>query len=188
MIKESFEPSTRIGQAVFAETMRMVTVVDGLATAEVDNTSVLLWRGPVNAERFSLQRASIERVVRAHPGQAAVLCIIEPGSPPPSQELREAASAMLTQLAPKLRCVAYVIEGSGFRAAAVRGVLCGIELIRRNSYTARYFASVEQATTWLDGEGRKGKPLREAANRLRERLDVLDAAKTAALNSLRTRP
>jgi len=182
MLKQSFEPSrgvARRGPVAFGEAMRMATVVEGLATVEVGNTSVLIWRGPVNAERFSIQRESIERVAREYPGEAAVLCIIEPASEPPSQELREAASAMLTQLAPRLRCVAYVVEGTGFRAAAVRGVLCGIELIRRNPYTARYFATVEQATTWMDSDlGRKGIPLREAAYRLRERLNDLDAART----------
>lgn len=155
--------------------MRMATVVDGLATVEVGNSCVLIWRAAMNAERFSLQRESMERVAHAYPGETDVLCIIEPGAEPPSPEQRVAMSALLTKLAPKLRCIAYVVEGSGFRAAAVRGVLSGIELMRRNSYTTRYFATVEQATTWMDSAlSRKRIPLREAVYRLRERLDDLD--------------
>jgi hypothetical protein len=155
--------------------LQVGSVVEGLATAEVGRTCILLWRGVVNESRFRLQRDAIEQVAHRYPGDAAILCIIEPTSEPPPQALREAASALLNQLAPRLRCVAYVIEGTGFRAATIRGVLSGIELVRRSAYPARYFASVADAAVWITMEtGRPRAELTESAHRLREQLNVVD--------------
>jgi hypothetical protein len=94
----------------------------------------------------------IEHVAERYPGEASILCVIEPTSEPPPQELREAAAALLTRLGPQLRCVAFVIEGSGFRAAMIRGVLSGIEFLRRSTYPTRYFAEVGRAAAWVASE------------------------------------
>src|SRR5262245_60886807 len=72
--------------------LKVLCLVDGLATAEVDRTCVLLWRKVVNESRFQIQREAIEYVTDHYPGEASILCIIEPTSEPPPQALREAAS------------------------------------------------------------------------------------------------
>jgi hypothetical protein len=154
--------------------MKVLCLVDGLATAEVDRTCVLLWRKVVTESRFQIQREAIEYVAEHYPGEASILCVIEPTSEPPPQALREAASALLTRLAPQLRCVAYVIEGSGFRAATIRGVLSGIERLRPNAYSTRYFANVGQAAAWIGVQnGTKSMSLVDAAHRLRARMDAV---------------
>lgn len=176
------EPSRRISResSADADPMHVLCLVEGLATAEVGRTCVLLWRGVVTDSRFQIQREALEHVANRYPGEASVMCIIEPTSEPPPQALREAASALLNTLAPKLRCVAYVIEGSGFRAAMIRGVLSGIELVRRKSYPARYFATPGQAAVWIGVEtGRKSLELSESCQRLRNRMDALDEQRTA---------
>jgi hypothetical protein len=181
------EAARRISQdSTHSDALRVLCLVEGLATAEVGRTCVLLWRGVVTDSRFQIQREALEHVVHRYPGEASVLCIIEPTSEPPPQELREAASALLNSLAPKLRCVAYVIEGTGFRAAMIRGVLSGIELVRRKAYPARYFATVGQAAAWIGVEtGRKSLELSESCHQLRSRMDALDeqrGARHSALN------
>lgn len=175
--------ATRFSEASVADlpssATRVHNVVDGLATAEVGRTCVLLWRSVVNESRFRLQREAMEHVASRHPGEAAILCIIEPTSEPPPQALREAASMLLNQLAPKLRCVAYVIEGNGFRAATIRGVLSSIELVRRSAYAARYFATVATAAAWVGVQtGRPTAEIAGAAHQLREQLDALDDQRT----------
>jgi hypothetical protein len=169
--------STRVSHhAGIEDPMHVLCLVDGLATAEVGRTCVLLWRGVVNETRFQLQREAMEHVTSRYPGEASILCVIEPTSEPPPQQLRDAATNLLVELGPKLRCVAYVIEGTGFRAAMIRGVLSGIELVRRNkTYPARYFATVGQASAWIAVEtGRKSLELSEACHRLRGRMDSVD--------------
>lgn len=154
---------------------KVLCLVDGLATAEAARTCVLLWRKSVNETRFQIQREAIEHVATHYPGEAAILCVIEPTSEPPPQELREAAAQLLTRLGPQLRCVAFVIEGSGFRAAMIRGVLSGIEFLRRSTYPTRYFAEVGRAAAWVASEtGRQTMVLADAAQRLRERMNALD--------------
>jgi len=168
--------------------MEVGSVVEGLATAEVSRTCILLWRGVVNESRFRLQREAIEQVASRHPGDAGILCIIEPASEPPPQSLREAASTLLNQFAPKLRCVAYVIEGTGFRAATIRGVLSGIELVRRSAYPARYFATVAEAAIWISVEtGRSRADLTDAVHRLREQLDEVDGKRTPRVSGMVSR-
>jgi molybdopterin converting factor small subunit len=157
---------------------RVLRVVEGLATGVVSRTCVLLWRGVVNEPRFQLQREAIELVANGSPGDAVILCVIEPTSEPPPQELREAATRLLNELAPKIRCVAFVIEGSGFRAAMIRGVLSSLELMRRSAYHVRYFASVAEATAWIAVEtGRRSVDLAEATSSLRKRLNELDGSR-----------
>lgn len=169
--------------------MKVLCLVDGLATAEVGRTCVLLWRGVVNASRFQFQREAVEYVTSRHPGEAALLCIVEPTSEPPPQELRQAASELLSELGPKLRCVAYVIEGTGFRAAMIRGVLSGIELMRRSSYPARYFAHASHAAAWIAvATGSSSLQLTESAHQLRERLDELNEREAPRFSGPVTRP
>jgi len=159
--------------------MQVLSVVDGFATAEVGRTCILLWRSVVDEARFRLQRQAMEQVASRYPGDAVILCIFEPTSEPPPQALREAASTLLNQLAPKLRCVAYVIEGTGFRAAMIRGVLSSIELVRRSAYPARYFATVADASAWIAVEtGRRSTELADASFQLREQLNGLNGARS----------
>ncbi|HEX6244130.1 MAG TPA: hypothetical protein VFZ61_24610 [Polyangiales bacterium] len=173
----------RVSSASGGETptagVKVLCLVDGLATAEASRTCVLLWRKSVNETRFQIQREAIEYIVERYPGEASILCVIEPTSEPPPQALREAAAALLTKLGPQLRCVAFVIEGSGFRAAMIRGVLSGIEFLRRSTYPTRYFAEVGRAAAWVASEtGGQSMLLADAAHRLRDRLTALDDVET----------
>jgi hypothetical protein len=171
--------ASRVSSASVGESapFKVLCLVDGLATAEAGRTCVLRWRKSVNETRFQLQREAIEHVAARYPGEAGILCIIEPTSEPPPQELREAAASLLTRLGPQLRAVAFVVEGSGFRAAMIRGVLSGIELLRRSTYPTRYFADVGRAAAWVASEtGGQSLLLADTAHRLRERMDAIDEA------------
>lgn len=183
--QQRLEPSRTVGSIegsrvgeLPTSALQVLSVVDGFATAEIGRTCILLWRGVVDEARFRLQRQAMEQVAGRYAGDAVILCIIEPTSEPPPQALREAASTLLNQLAPKLRCVAYVIEGTGFRAAMIRGVLSGIELVRRSAYPARYFATVAEASAWIAVEtGRRSTELADASFELREQLNALDGSR-----------
>jgi hypothetical protein len=57
---------------------------------------------------------------------------------------------MIASLSGKLRCVALVIEGSGFRAALTRGVLVGMSLLLPNRHApVSYFSDVIGAAAWI---------------------------------------
>lgn len=153
--------------------VHVLSLVEGLATAEVGSCCVLLWRGAVTEARFQLQKEAMEHLTDAYPGEASILCVIEPASEPPNQELRHKASKLLTELGPKIRCVAFVVEGTGFRAAMIRGVLSSVELLKRDkSHATRYFGNVAHAATWIETQSRlAASEITSGTSYLRERLD-----------------
>lgn len=128
----------------------MLHVGDGLAVAEVGRVCVVIWRDAVVRHRFEKQRKGLAEVVSNHPGQAGFLCIIEPSAKPGDDELRRASSEMVASHQDRLKCVACVIEGSGFKAAVGRSVLSGMALLLGNSSTPRsFFATVDGAVRWM---------------------------------------
>ncbi len=67
--------------------------------------------------------------------------------------MRKASSAMIAGYGDRLRWVACVIEGSGFRAAATRSVLSGIALLLSSRVPdAKFTASLTAAIPWLTGK------------------------------------
>jgi hypothetical protein len=87
--------------------------------------------------------------VRSHPNGAGYLCIVEPTSEPPEEEIRRAAAEMVTSQGQRLKRLAVVIEGSGFRAAITRSVFSGIVRFVRTPSPLRFFASAATATAWM---------------------------------------
>jgi hypothetical protein len=57
---------------------------------------------------------------------------------------------MIAENENRLRCVAVVIEGDGFRAAIARSVLSGMVLLFPNRRVpVSYFSTVRDATEWV---------------------------------------
>jgi len=155
--------------------VQILSLVEGLATAQVGSCCVLLWRGGVTHSRFQLQKEAMEHTTSQYPGDASILCVIEPASEPPDQELRQAASKLLTELGPQIRCLAFAVEGSGFRAAMIRGVLSSVELLKRDkSHPTRYFGHVAHAATWIESQnGTPARALTSGTGYVRERMNTL---------------
>ena len=112
--------------------------------------SIALWRGQPTWRLFKAQHDSLVAVVARHPGRALFLCVVGPDSDPPSQDIRDASSAMVSELGTDLAGCACVIEGSGFRAAITRTVLSGIALFVRSPAPVRFFETTALACGWLE--------------------------------------
>jgi hypothetical protein len=117
--------------------------------AHVGNVCVALWRKKPTPERFRIQKQYLDEAVRARPGEVAFLCIVEPGSEPPDEDVRKASSEMVSAHGTNLKCVALVIEGTGFRAAITRSVLSGIVLVIRSPAPVKYFDTPSSAAEWM---------------------------------------
>jgi hypothetical protein len=61
---------------------------------------------------------------------------------------REALARMLAG-GNDIACSAVAFEGSGFRAAFVRGVVTGLTILARHPFPNRIFAGVPEASSWL---------------------------------------
>jgi hypothetical protein len=128
--------------------MRMLSCVEGLAVAEVENVCVAIWRGEVTHSRFELQRKGLAEVVEHHNERAAFLVVVEAHVPPPSAELRRAGSALIAQY-PTLCCAVAVIEAKGFMAAVTRSVLSGMSLVTKPGFPEAHLGSVVEAGKWM---------------------------------------
>lgn len=130
---------------------QMLGTDNSVALAHIGPVCAAIWRNDVTPESFAKQRAALADAVQKFPGKAAFLCVIEPTSKPPSDELRKASVAMLDEHGDKLKRVALVIEGTGFRASLVRTVLSGLALTFSRRANMSYFADVTHGGLWMAG-------------------------------------
>jgi hypothetical protein len=123
---------------------------EAIVVGEIGPLCAVIWRGDVTRERFELQRAGLEGVVRRNGTRAAFLCVVEPDVKPPTDELRKASSDMIESHHGLLSCVATVIEGAGFKAALTRSVLSSIALLmHRRTTPISFCATVSEAIPWI---------------------------------------
>ncbi len=133
-----------------AGTARIISSSGGVGIMEIGPICAVLWREGVTAPRFEKQRAALAEVVDKHPGQAAFLCIIEPTAHPPDDKLRRASTDMVLGHGDRLKCVAGVIEGTGFRAAVTRSALSTITMFMANRKgRISVFSEITGALRWM---------------------------------------
>jgi hypothetical protein len=130
--------------------IRILHSGDGVAVGEVGPVCIVIWREAVIKSRFDRQAAGLAEVVKRNPEGACFICVVEPTAAPPDDKLRTASVEMVASHGEKLKCVACVIEGTGFRAAVGRSVLSGMALIfGRRETPLSFFANTSAATRWM---------------------------------------
>lgn len=165
----SHEPSHAAGK----ETYEITCGDDAFGVVHVGRVCIALWRGEVTLARVLLQRAELLRAVSKHRDGAAFICVVEPGASPPGASMRKASIDMINELGARLRCVACVIEGSGFRAAATRSALSGMALLLASrSMKLKFSSTVPEICPWVERhcEGASLESITGAYTQLREHL------------------
>lgn len=155
---------------------RILQCGDGIAVAEIGPVCVVIWRDAVVRSRFEKQKQGLAAVVEKNPGSAAFVFVVEPTAAPPDEQLRKASMQMIADHQERLRCVAGVIEGTGFKAAVARSVLSGITLLLgKREVPISYFAKVGEATRWVSQQVVVDPlQLATAIEAVRSRLDPLE--------------
>jgi len=106
-----------------------------------------------------------------YPTGIGCLVIIPVDAKPPAESARKAMKASLAVL--RLRCLCWLVEGVGFQAAMVRGVLTGLRLVTNHSYETQVSRDLEAALTWmlphLEGGPRRIEGVSRAAATIRAR-------------------
>jgi hypothetical protein len=153
---------------------RILHCGDGLAMAEIGNVCVALWRSKSVRSRFEIQKAALDECVQRRPGKTAFMCVVEPTSEPPDEDVRKASSKMIADHGKDLRCTACVIEGAGFRGAITRSVLSGIVFLVRTPTPLKMFESVDSASRWIQTEmpDTAGAALASQVEYVRRKLDT----------------
>ena len=120
-----------------------------MALGQIGSLCIALWRDEATRPRFDRQATALAAVVAAHRGTAGFLCIVEPESKPPSNELRRASARMIEAHGTDLAFVAAVIEGSGFHASITRSVLTAMSrFLPRNMTKIGFFSNATEAALW----------------------------------------
>jgi hypothetical protein len=93
------------------------------------------------------------RVLLAHAkvvgnGKLTEITLIEHDAPLPSAPVRAAFDVAAPIVAPYYCGVAAVFEGTGFRAALVRGIVTSFQLLSRAQYPQNVFSNIDDAAKW----------------------------------------
>jgi hypothetical protein len=96
---------------------------------------------------YDMLRGQLVRLGAQYPAGLGCLTVIPPDAKPPSDDARKALNANL-ELA-NLRCICWLVEGSGFQGAMVRAVLTGLRFFVRAQYPRSIVTSLEEAITWM---------------------------------------
>jgi hypothetical protein len=131
---------------------------NALVTAELGKVCLIYWRRQPNAATFSIQKQSLDSVVRKHGSGVGVICVVEEQCDPPEEEIRKASSRMIIDHGERIVCVGCVIEGSGFRAAITRAALSGITFMIRTPAPIKFFITPHLAAKWVASQMPVGQP------------------------------
>ncbi len=159
---------------------------DGAHTiAWFENVEIIVSREAPTHEVMQHIVSELENLSKASGQRTGALLIVSSDCSPPSDEARKyirqglAGSSMVA--------AAQVVEGTGFRGAAMRAVLSLLQLAARPSYPMGVFSSIEEGATWLAGEVRKragtapeATALAHAARTIRETLNERATLQVAA--------
>src|SRR2546430_10079671 len=103
----------------------------GFALATHGNAFISIWKEPSTLERLGVVRRSEQELTDRSPRGIVVLTVLLHSAYNVPPEVREEASRVARHFAATTRAHAYVIEGGGFRAAAMRAVIAGIVALSR---------------------------------------------------------
>lgn len=120
---------------------------------------VLVDDGSIPISRYAPLEAGIRELGRTYPQGVALMCILPPDTRPPPEDVRRFVKATLNRLAPSLSSLAYVIEGTGFKAVAVRATLVGMKIFSSRPYPIYVEVSVREAVSKMSAHMASGQAL-----------------------------
>jgi hypothetical protein len=149
------------------------------------NIFALVDQGSATASDYPVLERMVREQGKQHPGGLGCLVIIPPLASPPPEDVRRAIREVLANLAPQLRCLCWLVEGTGFRAAAVRATLVGLRVFSRQPYATCVASDMTESLQWLLSGLSKGAPsqgeVRLAHEAIRRGIGVMQAGSVAAV-------
>ena len=110
--------------------------------------AVSVWQSAPQIEHARSSVALLTRLSRAH-GEIGLLAILAEGCALPDEAVRATLAEGLVRVEGCIAGVANVVEGQGFRAAALRGALTSLALLVGARYPQKVFGDVTAAAAFL---------------------------------------
>jgi|SRR5690606_12214812 hypothetical protein len=132
--------------------------------------AIAVWEAPAT-ERSAMSAAQVLRMLGAGRDDVYMLAVLSTNTPPAGNEVRDIISAAVRDLGAKVRATATVVEGEGFRAAAMRAALLGMNMIMRRSHPQKSFGTLGEAVSYLSQQSDelREENLLRAVHQLRQR-------------------
>jgi hypothetical protein len=108
---------------------------------------VIVDDGRVTINEYERLEPLVRVQAKGCPQGLGCLVIIPEKADPPTSAVRHHLEGMLGRL--QIRSLAYLVEGSGFRAATARGALIGLGIFQRKRYPTKVFTTLVTALEWL---------------------------------------
>ena len=111
---------------------------------------IQVWRGEVTPESVQGLLEAGRGLIRRHPHElCSSLSVIERSSPAPNDRIRPLLSACYRELSVRMPLQLFVAEGSGFRAALIRGVGVAVSTFAPSLLPFKFASSVSEAATTI---------------------------------------
>jgi hypothetical protein len=128
------------------------------AIASVGNVFVNVIRHPATIEMIRETRRHVLRHFRRWNHQSAAVSVLEPtAAQSVPKEVRQESAALAGEF--KSLAAATVVEGTGFRAAAVRTALASMFLLARPAFPHKVFGDLLESADWLIATGSRTAPI-----------------------------
>jgi hypothetical protein len=131
--------------------------------------------GAIPLSQYAPIEEAMKEQAAAFPGGIACLVILPPGAKPPPDDVKARVKALLNSFGPQLVCLAYVIEGSGFKAVAARAALIGMKVFMSRPYPVFVETSMDVALHKVLPYLAKGKTITTDPRRI---ADAIAAGRT----------
>lgn len=148
---------------------------DDYVLASWQQIFVVVWRHDTTLQGVEALHRECRQFAAEHARGIGLLTIVSEKAPMPASAARHAVADFLAQGSTYIKCSAVLMEGTGFRAAAVRSVVTGLTMLAKQAYPHRV-CSLPDAVTLLSrtlpaASGRAVNPtaLHAAIDELRER-------------------
>jgi lysozyme family protein len=109
---------------------------------------VLAWHSTPTVTVIGAMAMALMTAVRSDPANTLICALIDTRMPMPDSAAREALEVRIQRLG-TVRGAVNVIAGTGFRAAAMRGLLSGLARVARPSYPVSYVGTPSEAAAFL---------------------------------------
>jgi hypothetical protein len=100
--------------------------------------------------------AAMDRLARESSQPISVIILIDSRASVPDDAAKAAIRETVLRHQKQIRAFAYVIEGQGFAAAAMRSAISFISLVARYRFPQKTFANIAGATAWTMQQGPAG--------------------------------
>lgn len=108
---------------------------------------VIIDDGRVSIEEYERAEPRVRAQAKSCPNGLGCLVIIPERAISPPAAVRKYLQSMLGRL--PIRALGYLVEGTGFQAATVRGVLIGLGIFQRTNYPSKVFTALDVGLGWL---------------------------------------